>query len=103
MLIYDIVLDEDAFKKTAEEMQSLVKRTSELKKNLKDLYDQLKKSLDTPAGREVEFTASKVLLQPISDLEAVLRHISGTLEQIKGTGYYKDVFVKFEELNNKIK
>ena len=102
MLIYDIVLDEEAFKTASKDIRSLVTRTSTLRSELEDLYKQLKGALDTPAGRQVEFTATNVLLQPLNDLLAVLNHVSDTLNQIIGTGYYKDVFVKFEELNEGI-
>lgn len=102
-LSYDIILDKDAFRRASEQMRALVVRTSNLQEELKALYEQLKGALDTPAGRQVEFTATKVLLQPISDLLAVVQHTSETLDMISGTGYYNDIFVKYDELNRSIK
>lgn len=98
----DIVLDEEAFHTAATDLSALVTRTETLEQELKTLYAELKGALDTPAGRQVEFTATNVLIKPIDDLLAVIKHTSGTLNQIIGTGYYKDVFVKFEELNQSI-
>ena len=102
MLSHDIVLDESAFTTAATEMMNLVERTTALRDDLEALYESVKTALDTPAGKAIKFTATNVLLQPINDLLAVVEHTSSTLNQIIGTGYYKDVFVKFEELNNSI-
>ena len=103
MLLYDIVLDEQAFATASEEMAALKTRTETLKTKLQQMYDDLKSAMDTPAGKAVEYTSEQVLIQPIDDMLAVINHISGTLTQIMGTGYYKDVFVKFEELNASVK
>ena len=102
MLNYDIVLSKEAFDDAAAKMNGLVTRTSALRTELEDLYSQLKGALDTPAGKQVEFTATNVLLHPLDDLLAVLRHTAETLERISGTGYYQDVFIKYEELNQSI-
>lgn len=102
MLGHDIVLDENAFTTASKEMADLVTRTTALRDNLQSLYEAVQKALDTPAGHALTFTATNVLLQPINDLLAVVEHTSSTLNQIIGTGYYKDVFVKFEELNSSI-
>lgn len=103
MLSNDIVLDETAFDTASTDMAALKTRTDTLKKKLEAMYKELTTALDTPAGKAVEFTAGKVLLKPIEDLLLVIQHVSATLNQIIGTGYYKDVFVKFEQLNQSIK
>lgn len=103
MISKNIVLDDSAFTAASADMASLVTRTTELRDTLKALYEDLQKALDTPAGHQINFTATNVLLQPINDLLAVIKHTSETLNQIIGTGYYKDVFVKFEDLNTSIK
>ena len=43
------------------------------------------------------------MIKPIDDMLLVIDHVSSTLTEIIGTGHYRDVFVKFEELNNSIK
>lgn len=101
-LSQDIVLDEDAFHTASEAMAALQTRTEALKEKLKKMYEDLTKALDTPAGKQVEFTAGEVLIEPIDKLLLVIKHISATLTDIIGTGYYKDVFDKFEELNQSI-
>lgn len=98
----DIVLDSDAFNTASLEMKELKTRTENLRKKLQEMYKELTTALDTPAGKQVEMTAEKVLLKPIDDLLLVIEHVSSTLTEIIGTGYYKDVFVKFEELNASI-
>ena len=103
MLSRNIELNDDAFTKAATDMANLVTRTTTLRENLKSLYESMQKALDTEAGHAITFTATNVLLQPINDLLAVIKHTSETLNQIIGTGYYKDVFVKFDELNRSIK
>lgn len=101
-LPHDIILDDAAFKTASSEMKALKTRTETLKKKLETMYKELITALNTPAGKQVEVTAKKVLIQPIEDLLLVIEHISETLTEIIGTGYYKDVFIKFEELNKSI-
>ena len=101
-LNYDIVLDDSAFATASSEMTALKNQTKALKEKMKQMYKDLKSAMDTPAGAAVDFTAESVLIKPIDDMLLVLEHISSTLTEINGTGYYKDVFVKFEELNSSI-
>lgn len=66
------------------------------------MYLDLSNALVTPAGKAIELKAGKVLIKPIEDLSLVIQHVSDTLNEIIGTGYYKDVWVKFDELNQNI-
>lgn len=102
-LSHDILLDDTAFKTAASNMSALKTRTEALKTKLEMMYKELATALNTPAGKQVEFTAGKVLIKPIEDLLLVIQHIFATLNEIIGTGYYKDVFIKFEQLNQSIK
>lgn len=102
-LSHDIVLDSSAFDTASSDMKELKTRTENLKKKLRSMYRELTTALDTPAGKQVETTAESVLIKPIDDLLLVINHISSTLTEIIGTGYYKDVFIKFEELNSSLK
>lgn len=98
-LIHDIVLDDTAFQTASDDMVALKQKAADLKTMLKKMYDDVTSALDTSAGDEIQFTAKNVLLQPVEDMSVVIQHISDTLNTIIGTGYYKDIFVKFEELN----
>lgn len=102
-LSQNIVLDSEAFYTAAEDMRALRTRTENLKKRLELMYQELTTALDTPAGKQAEVTAEKVLIKPIDDMLLVIDHISSTLTEIIGTGHYKDVFIKFEELNSSLK
>lgn len=102
LLLYDIVLDDAAFNTASDAMAALKTRAEALKTKLERMYQDLSTALDTPAGKQVEITAKEVLIEPIDKLLLVIEHISGTLTEIIGTGYYKDVFIKFEELNQSI-
>ena len=84
-------------------MKDLKRRTENLKQKLKKMYRNLTTALDTPAGKELEVTAEDVLIEPIDKMLLVIDHISETLNEVKGKGYYKDVFDKFERLNQSIK
>ncbi|OPX42026.1 hypothetical protein CLHUN_40850 [Ruminiclostridium hungatei] len=101
-LSQDILLDDAAFSTAASEMAALKTRTETLKTKLEEMYKELATALDTPAGKQVEITAGKVLIKPIEDLLLVIQHISDTLTEIIGTGHYKDVFIKFEQLNQSV-
>jgi len=101
-LSHDILLDDTAFTTASSEMDALETRTKKLKNKLKGMYEDLSTALDTPAGKAVELKADKVLLQPIEDLLLVIQHVSSTLTEINGTRHYKDVFIKYEELDQSI-
>lgn len=102
-LQHDIVLDDTAFNVASTEMSALKTRAEVLKLKLETMYKELTTALNTPAGLQVENTAEKVLIKPIEDLLLVIEQISGTLSEVIGTGYYKDIFIKFEQLNQSIK
>lgn len=102
-LSHDILLDDTAFSTASSDMVALKTRTETLKTKLEEMYKELTTALDTPAGKQVEITAGKVLIKPIKDLLLVIDHISDTLTEIIGTGHYKDVFIKFEQLNQNVK
>lgn len=101
-LSYDIVLDDSAFTTASADMKALKTKTEELKEKMKQMYKDLKSAMDTPSGAAVDTTAESVLIKPIDDMLLVIDHISSTLTEIIGTGHYKDVFIKFEELNSSI-
>lgn len=102
MLFYDILLDDTAFNTASSEMIALKTRTGELKTKLEQMYKELTTALDTPAGKQIEVTAGKVLIEPIDNLLIVIQHISEVLTEVIGTGHYKDVFIKFEQLNQSV-
>lgn len=98
-LSHDIVLDDNAFSTASSDMATLKQDAANLKEKLKKMYEDVSGALDTTAGGEIQVTAKDVLLQPIEDMSVVIQHISDTLNTIIGSGYYKDIFVKYEELN----
>jgi hypothetical protein len=98
-LSQDIVLDDNAFATASSGMNTLKSDAEKLKQKLESMYKDVSEAMDTSSGDALELTAKNVLLQPIEDMSVVIQHISTTLETIKGTGYYKDIFVKYEELN----
>lgn len=102
ILFHDVVLDDKAFTTASNDMKELKTRTENLKTKLEQMYKDLKAAMDTPAGEAVELTSEKVLIKPIEDMLLVIEHISSTLSEIIGTGYYRDVFIKFEELNSSV-
>lgn len=102
-LSHDILLDDAAFAVASSDMKALKSRAESLKSKLEQMYRDLTTAMDTPAGKAVETTAKNVLIKPIDDMLLVIDHVSSTLTEIIGTGHYRDVFVKFEELNNSIK
>lgn len=96
----DLVVDEEKFNNAAQQMEDLKRRTNELKNKLSGMYDSLSTAMNTPAGKEVQLEAKKVLLKPVENMSLVVGHISSTLNLIIGSGYYKDVFTGFEELSH---
>lgn len=102
-LSQDICLDDAAFRTASEDMGTLKERTQNLKEKLEQMYRDLTTALDTPAGHALEITAESVLIQPIDNLLLVIDHTSQTLAMIAGSGYYKNVFDSYEQLNQSIK
>ncbi|WP_295092936.1 hypothetical protein [Ruminococcus sp.] len=98
----DIILNDTAFDTASTDMKQLKTRTEVLKEKLHSMYHDLTTALNTPAGEQMEFVGEKVIVKPIEDMIAVIDHISITLDQIINTGYYKDVFIKYEQLNQNI-
>jgi len=101
-LAYDIILDDAAFNTASEQMAVLKTRTEALRTKLETMYHNVTTALDTPAGQALEITAKDVLIEPIDKMLVVIEHVSSTLNEIIGEGHYKDVFVKFEELNQSV-
>jgi hypothetical protein len=103
LLFYqDIILDDSAFNTASADMAQLKVDTEALKTKLETMYTELTEALNTPAGLQFRLVAWDVLIKPIEDMILVFDHISSQLEEIISTGYYKDVFVKFEDLNQSI-
>lgn len=102
ILYHDIVLDDSAFSTASQDLTVLKADTEKLKTKLETMYKELTEALNTPAGEQVALVAKDVLIKPIEDMTLVISHISSTLNEVIGTGYYKDVFIKFEELNESI-
>lgn len=102
-LSHDIILDDMAFTTASSDMKELKIRTENLRTRLKQMYRDLTTAMDTPAGNAVETMAESVLIKPIDDMLLIIDHISSILTEIIGTGYYKNVFIKFEDFNSNIK
>ena len=102
-LSQDILLDDGAFATASSDLKALKTRTEELKTTMNQMYADLKSAMQTPSGEAVDLVSKKVLIKPVEDMLLVIDHISSTLTEIIGTGYYKDVFVQFEELNANVK
>ena len=98
-LLHDIVLDDTAFTTASQEMAVLKQYASNLKAKHEKMYENESSAFDNKSGDEIQITAKDVLLQPIEDMSVVIQHISNTLNTIIGSGYYKDIFVQYEELN----
>lgn len=96
----DLVIDEEKFNDAASKMENLKTRINDLKIKLDGMYNDLAGAMDTPAGKEAELEAKKVLMKPVENMALVVGHISDTLNLVIGKGYYKDVFTGFEELSN---
>lgn len=96
----DVSLDEEAFHKAAADMKALRQRTSDLRNELKQLYDDFAGALQSEAGEELNIAAESVLLEPIDNLALVINQMAETLDILIQTGYYQDIFSEFRELKD---
>ena len=99
----DICLDDGAFTTASDEMAALKIRTETLKSKLESMYRDLTTALNTPAGEKLKVTAKDVLIKPIEDMYVVIQHTSETLKTIIGSENYKDIFTKFDALQESVK
>jgi len=56
-------------------MTTLEARVETLNGKLQEMYRNLTTALDTPAGKQLEITAEKVLIEPIDNLSNVVKHV----------------------------
>jgi len=100
-------LNDEAFKKAADEMEALKIRNEKLRDKLEEMYKDLTEALDTPAGHAIAWQGKELLLQPIDDMSKVIQHVSEDLNMIIGRSekgvYYDKVFSEYEVLDTIIK
>lgn len=98
----DVRLNEEAFRTASGEMKNLKARTEKLRSELEKVYGGLSEALKSEAGDEFKTASDNVVLEPIDNLQLVINQMSDTLNTIIGTGYYKDIFIDFENLNKNL-
>lgn len=97
----DIVLDQDVFQKTSDELTRLSGELVSLRKDIRGMLDQLLTGFDTPAGHKLVASCENHLLSSLDDQKLVLDHVANNL--ILSKNKYQTVFDDYEELNNTIK
>lgn len=101
-LTYDMLINQEDLVQAQADMLELLRRAEALKTKLNDMYDSLNDALDTPTGKEMKLEGKYAILEPIDNLVVVLRQVYLTLVKVNGRGFYEDVFIEFEALNNSI-
>lgn len=102
-LTKEVAVGDNYLLTASEKIEGLKTRTESLKKELEEMYELLTTALDTPAGHQLELTAKDVILQPVDDLAAVFKYVSGLLDEITTAQYYKKVFNEYDTLNQSVK
>lgn len=96
----DIVLDEEAFQRAAEEFAALSEQLQQLDNEIEEMLQTLQKGFDTPAGRKFVQSCRTNLQRPMEDQKNVLIHISQTLADVREK--YKVVFEEYSALNSAV-
>lgn len=96
----DILLDDDAFQTASGQLKKLSQDLEDLRKDIDSRLTELAAGFATPAGRKFIHSCRGNLLQPMTDLAAVITHVSDNLVQAKDA--YQPVFDEFAEMNNAI-
>lgn len=99
----DIMINDGAFILATQNVEALQTRIETFKETLENLYDKMVSSLDTPAGVAFDTISKDVIMEPILNMEIIVGRISELIDTIRDEDYYRDVFIKFEELNDSIK
>ena len=96
----DILLDDDAFQTASGGLKDLSQDLEALRRDIEGLLTDLATGFGTPAGRKFIRSCKGNLLQPMTDLAAVILHVSDNLGQAKNM--YQSIFDEFADLNNSI-
>lgn len=96
----DIVLDEEAFEKAAEDFENLSNKLKNLRADIESMLDDIKAGFDTPAGVKFINSCEKNLLEPLDNQKLVIDHIKETLRISKQQ--YESVFSEYSALQNTI-
>ena len=97
----DIVLDQEAFERSARELDDLTSRIEKLKNNISEMLGNIQRGLDTPAGRKLVESCQNKLMGPLENQKLVIGNVSQTLGICRSK--YESVFTGYTELNNTIK
>lgn len=100
LLAKDILLDEAAFQTASGKLKVLSENLETLRRDIEDMLTELATGFATPAGRKFIRSCKGNLLQPMTDLSAVILHVSDNLDQARNM--YQSVFDEFADLNNMI-
>lgn len=96
----DIILDQEAFGKAADEFAQLKTKLTALNEDIDRMISLLNEGFNTPGGRKFVSLCRSKLQQPIGDQQKVLDHIAQTLEEVRRK--YAPVFDEYERLNGKL-
>lgn len=96
----DVVLDESAFAKAAEDFENLSNQLESLSRDVEEMLSCLKEGFDTPAGVKFINSCEKALIRPLEEQRLVLAHIKDTLYGSKKM--YQTIFNEYEVLQNTI-
>lgn len=92
----DIILDEEAFNTAVREFSELSAQLRQLRNEIEETIEGLKKGFNTPAGAKFISSCEKNLFTPLDKQKAVIDHISGTLTECREQ--YRSVFREYDEL-----
>ncbi len=96
----DMILDEEAFEKAANDFESLSEQLNSLRRDIEEMINELKAGFDTPAGVKFINSCEKNLFKPLDDQKLVIDHIKETLKTSRQQ--YQSVFDEYESLRETI-
>lgn len=97
----DIVLDQEAFQKAAQDMSQLAGKLQQLREDIQQMLAKIKEGFNTPAGTKFIQSCESHLLQPLDDQKIVIDHVAENLNLCKTE--YQSVFDGYRDLNTTIK
>ncbi|MBR6102524.1 MAG: hypothetical protein IKP95_08860 [Ruminococcus sp.] len=94
----DIVIEEEAFSKAANDFMELCNMIDGLLNDVREMLNTLHTGFDTPAGHKFMSLCEDKLLEPIEQQKIVITHIADNLTRAKTM--YQSVFDEYREVTN---
>lgn len=91
-----IMIDDEAFERASKDLQELCDYIATLRKDILEMLEDIRKGLDTPAGRKFYQSCYSGLITPLYQQMVVIQHISDNMKMARNM--YQPLFDEYNEI-----